>query len=461
MDIQKNIFRAYDIRGIVGEGITEKNIILIGTAIGTRIRAENSKQVIVARDGRLSGPFLHKALLTGLLQSGCEIYDVGCVPTPLLYFATKHLQIGSAIMLTGSHNPAEYNGLKVMINNKTLYNEKILDLYNIIQNETFITGEGSLATKEIMPVYIEAIKANISLKKPLKIVIDCGNGVTGIIAPHLFAQLGCAVVPLYCEVDGNFPNHHPDPSKMENLRDLQTAVLAHKADIGFAFDGDGDRVGVVDNTGKVIWADKILMLLAQAVLVSNPHAEIIYDVKSSKHIEPFILAAGGKPLMWKTGHSFIKAKMQETGALLAGEFSGHFFIKDKWNGFDDGLYAAARLLEILAHSDMSSNELFATLPESMSTEELQITVGEEEKFYIIEKLKAHASFVNAEKILIDGLRVVWPEGWGLIRSSNTTPSIVLRFEADNIDALQGIIYLFQEALFSIDPHLKIPYFSWK
>jgi len=332
MDIQKNIFRAYDIRGIVGEGITEKNIILIGTAIGTRIRAENSKQVIVARDGRLSGPFLHKALLTGLLQSGCEIYDVGCVPTPLLYFATKHLQIGSAIMLTGSHNPAEYNGLKVMINNKTLYNEKILDLYNIIQNETFITGEGSLATKEIMPVYIEAIKANISLKKPLKIVIDCGNGVTGIIAPHLFAQLGCAVVPLYCEVDGNFPNHHPDPSKMENLRDLQTAVLAHKADIGFAFDGDGDRVGVVDNTGKVIWADKILMLLAQAVLVSNPHAEIIYDVKSSKHIEPFILAAGGKPLMWKTGHSFIKAKMQETGALLAGEFSGHFFIKDKWNG---------------------------------------------------------------------------------------------------------------------------------
>jgi phosphomannomutase/phosphoglucomutase len=456
--IPTEIFRAYDIRGIVNESLTLEIVEAIGCALGTTVLARGETTIVVARDGRLSGLSLINALSKGILSTGCHVVDIGRVPTPVLYFATQYLKIPSGVMITGSHNPPNYNGLKMMVGGKALYGDGIQSLIALIKKSDFVTGQGQRIEENIIASYIQKIKNDIVLDKPLKIVVDAGNGIAGETVPALFEALGCEVIPLFCEVDGHFPNHHPDPGQPENLQDLIKAVQTHQADLGLAFDGDGDRLGVVDNLGKIIWPDRLLILFAKAILAKNPNAKIIYDVKCTRHVASVVESLGGEPLMWKTGHSLIKAKMQETGALLAGEMSGHLFFKDRWFGFDDALYAGARLLEIIAaEKEKTTAEIFSMLPDSVNTPELLIPVTEQSKFENVQQLIELARFQDAAVSTIDGLRVDFKDGFGLVRPSNTGPNLILRFEGDTSVALERIQDAFRYLLVKINPQWELPF----
>ena len=455
--ISASIFRAYDIRGIVGETLTADAVRWIGQAIGSEAFERGEQTIIVGRDGRNSGPELIQALKEGILASGRDVIDIGMVPTPLLYFATHYLQSRSGVMLTGSHNPPNYNGLKIVLAGDSLNGQDITELYNRIRSRNLLSGEGSESSNDIMADYINNITGDIALTQPLKIVIDAGNGVAGAVAPLLFQALGCEVIGLHCDVDGNFPNHHPDPSKPENLVELQEMVLKEEADLGLAFDGDGDRIGVIDSTSKVIWPDRLMMLFSKDVLSRHPGADIIFDVKCSRHLSRTIKQNNGRPIMWRTGHSFIKAKMKETGALLAGEQSGHIFFKERWYGFDDALYSGARLVEILSNEMTKSAEVFATLPESISTPELNLDMADDVKFDFIDRLVAEGDFAGGKVTDIDGIRIDYSTGWGLVRASNTTPCLVIRFEAETDQDLLNIQAVFRQQLLRFDPELNLPF----
>ena len=455
--VPAGIFKAYDIRGVVGDTLTPDLMVDIGRAFGSEAYTRGQQTVIVARDGRLSGPELLDAFIRGLIQSGRDVVNLGLVPTPVLYFATHYTSHASGAMLTGSHNPPNYNGLKMVLKGETLSGATIQALRQRIEDGNYQSGRGSIEEIDIVPDYIERIVSDIELSRPLKVVVDCGNGAAGDLAPRLLRSLGCEVVERYCEIDGNFPNHHPDPSQPENLHDVIEAVLSEDADVGLAFDGDGDRLGVIDSRGNVIWPDRQMMLYAQDVLSRNPGAEIIFDVKCSRHLSSAIKEYGGRPVMWKTGHSLIKGRMKETGALLAGEMSGHIFFKERWYGFDDALYTAARLLEILAADLRSSYEVFADLPNAISTPELRLEMDESQHATFMTRLLDAADFPAAAISTIDGLRVDFADGWGLVRASNTTPCLVIRFEADNPSALKRIQGEFRQLMLGLDRDLQLPF----
>jgi phosphomannomutase/phosphoglucomutase len=457
--VDRSIFRAYDIRGVVGKTLTAPIARELGRAIGSEAQHRGLKEIAVGRDGRLSGPELAAALIEGLRAAGCDVIDIGAAPTPVLYFATHHLNIGSGVMVTGSHNPPDYNGFKIVLGGETLAESAIQDLYARISEGRYTSGNGGLQRMDVSRDYIGRITEDVYIERKLKVVVDCGNGIAGAVAPAVLDGIGCEVQPLYCDVDGNFPNHHPDPSDPKNLRDLILSVKQMNADLGVAFDGDGDRLGVVTANGEVIFPDRLLMLFAKDVLTRNPGATIIYDVKCSGKLQPWILQAGGSPIMWRTGHSLIKAKMRETEAELAGEMSGHFFFRERWYGFDDGIYAAARLLEILAADaeGRAPHEIFAGLPKGVSTPELKIETQEGEHYHFVDKFQQEATFEGARVTTIDGVRADWPDGWGLVRASNTTPTLVLRFDADNDDALLRIQATFRQQLLAVDHDLKLPF----
>ncbi len=452
-----DIFRAYDIRGVVGSSLTAESAYWIGRAIGSQSLAQGEANIAVGRDGRLSGPELVQQLIQGLLDCGCNVSDVGMVPTPVVYYAANILAGKSAVMLTGSHNPPDYNGFKIVIAGDTLANEQIQALKTRIDNNDLASGVGSVEQVDVLQRYFQQIRDDIAMARPLKVVVDCGNGAAGVIAPQLIQALGCTVIPLFCEVDGNFPNHHPDPGKPENLVDLIAKVKEEKADLGLAFDGDGDRVGVVTNSGAMIYPDRLLMLFAKDVVSRNPGADIIFDVKCTRRLTPLISGYGGRPVMWKTGHSLIKKKMKETGALLAGEMSGHIFFKERWFGFDDGLYAAARLLEILSQDKRDADQVFGAFPNDIATPEINIQVTEQNKFGIIERLQRDAVWGEGNITSLDGVRVDYPKGWGLVRASNTTPVLVLRFEAENEGELERIKEVFRAQLYSVVPEMNLPF----
>jgi len=454
--VPPEIFKAYDIRGIVETALTPEVTELIGRAIGSEGRDRGVKAIAIGRDGRLSGPALAAALARGIQASGVDVIDIGMVATPMLYFATYHLGTLSGVSVTGSHNPPEYNGLKVMLGGDTLSGDAIQALRSRIESGNLATGSGSYGTRDIREDYLRRITSDVKLTRPLSVIVDCGNGVPGATAPELYRRLGCTVRELYCDVDGNFPNHHPDPSNPHNLEDV-IETLKSEGDIGFAFDGDGDRLGVVTKSGKIIYPDRQLMLFAADVLERNPGAEIIFDVKSTRNLYSWIRSRGGKPTMWKTGHSFIKQKLKDTGAPLAGEMSGHVFFKERWYGFDDAMYAGARLLEILSrHPDIGA--VLEQLPDAVSTPELHVKTAEGENYALIDRLKATAKFESAvELITIDGLRVEYKDGFGLARPSNTTPVIVLRFEADNEAAIKRIQEDFRRALRAVKPDITLPF----
>lgn len=455
--IDKNIFRAYDIRGVVDTSLTTGAVKLIGQAIGTENLNRGQNEIIVARDGRLSGEQLLSALIEGLIKSGCNVINIGAVPTGVLYFATHHLGTGSGVMLTGSHNPPNYNGLKIMLDGETLAGKLIMNLYGAIINHELAEGEGSVQEMDIVDDYAEYISSDIQLENDLKVVVDAGNGIGGIVGPQVLEEIGCEVIPLHCEVDGSFPNHHPDPSVPKNLEDLILTVKASNADIGIAFDGDADRLGVVTKEGEMIYPDRLLMLFAQDVLTRQPGSSIIFDVKCTGHLPKEIVKHGGLPIIWKTGHSFIKAKIKETNAALAGEMSGHFFFNERWFGFDDGIYAAARLLEILDNENRPAKEVFDELPNSVSTPELKCETLEGENYVFMDKFQKVASFPDANITTIDGIRADFAEGWGLIRCSNTTPCLVLRFDADNQEVLDNIKEEFRTQILAVDDNLNLPF----
>jgi len=451
------IFKAYDIRGIVGKTLTAPIVEVIGHSIGSELLERGRDTICIGRDGRLSGPELSAALAKGLRAAGVNVIDVGRVATPMLYFAAHHFDTQSGAMLTGSHNPPQYNGIKIVLDGVSLSGEAITALRTRAEAGQLANGAGRYRVENIAAQYLERIVGGIKLARPMKIAVDCGNGVAGATAPELFRRLGCTVEELFCEVDGNFPNHHPDPSVPENLKDLINALQKGEAEVGLAFDGDGDRLGVVTRRGDIIFPDRQLMMFAADVLERNAGATIIYDVKSTRNLKPWIEQHGGKPLLWKTGHSFIKAKLKETGAALAGEMSGHVFFKERWYGFDDGMYAGARLLEILSRSSDPSAALHA-LPDAISTPELQIKLNEGENYTLIAGMQKTARFEGAQEVnTIDGLRVEYADGFGLARSSNTTPVIVLRFEADNAAALKRIQEDFRRVILAAKPDAQLPY----
>lgn len=451
------IFKAYDIRGIVGKTLTNDIVRQIGQGLGSLARERGQTAIAVGYDGRLSGPDLFSALAIGICSAGIDVIDIGCVPTPLAYFAAYHLGTDSAVSITGSHNPPDYNGLKMVIGGETLAGDAIQALRQRIESGQLSSGAGGMRQADVRAAYLERIANDVTLLRSMKIAIDCGNGVAGGIAPALFTLLGCEVEELFCDVDGHFPNHHPDPSRPENLQDLIRAIRDGDAEIGLAFDGDGDRLGVVTKTGEIIYPDRQMMLFAADVLSRNPGSQIIYDVKCSRLLGDWIRQHGGEALMWKTGHALVKAKLKETGAPLAGEMSGHIFFKERWYGFDDGLYAAARLLEILSAS-ADASAVLAALPNSSATPELNIAMAEGEPFALLDQLRQQATFPNACQIIsIDGLRVEYADGFGLARPSNTTPVVVLRFEADNPAALARIQEDFRRVLLAARPGLLLPF----
>jgi phosphomannomutase/phosphoglucomutase len=451
------IFKAYDIRGIVGRTLTRDSVLAIGRAIGSEARDRAVKKVVVGRDGRLSGPELAQALMEGICASGVDVADIGMVPTPLGYFAAHHLATGSAVMVTGSHNPPDYNGFKIMLAGDTLHSTAITALRTRTVEGRLHRGRGRIAKVDVVEAYLARIVSDVQLARPMKIVLDCGNGVAGAVAPELFRRLGCELVELYCEVDGKFPNHHPDPSKPENLRDVIRALKETDAELGLAFDGDGDRLGVVTKDGEIIYPDRQLMLFAADVLTRNPGAQIIFDVKCSRNLARSIRHQGGVPVMWKTGHALIKAKLKETGAPLAGEMSGHAFFKERWYGFDDGLYSGARLLEIVSRWP-DANWPLKHLPDALSTPEINLKMREGEPHALIAELQQRARFEGAREVItIDGLRVEYDDGFGLARASNTTPVVVLRFEADTPQALERIQEDFRRVLRTARADLALPF----
>jgi phosphomannomutase/phosphoglucomutase len=455
--VSEELFHSYDIRGIVGQTLTNDAAVQIGIAVGSEAFDRGQQTVIVGRDGRLSSPELTQALIRGLRSSGRDVIDIGEVPTPVCYFACQHLDVGTCIMVTGSHNPANHNGFRVVIAGNALIEDEIKGLYHRIENQNFLKGDGKLMTQDISSAYLDKIKSDVKPERALKIVIDCGNGIAGSIAPQLIKNIGCHVLPLYCEVDGNFPNHLPDPGDPRNLEDLARTVVETRADLGVAFDGDGDRISIVTNSGKVVYSDRLLMLLAKQVVQANPGATILFDVKSSRRLKNLILGFGGKPVMWKTGHSFIKRRMKEVNAALAGEMSGHIFYQDRWFGFDDGLYATARLLEIIAGQGETLDNLLNELPQDISTPELTIESTDARKFRVVEALQRNGQFGNGQLTDIDGVRVDFQDGWGLVRASNTRPKLSCRFEADNEESLKKIQTLFKQQLLAVDSQLQIPF----
>jgi phosphomannomutase / phosphoglucomutase len=463
--VSQSIFKAYDIRGVLGKTLDTDTARAIGRAFGSEVRAQGGDGVVIARDGRLSGPDLSAALAEGLRAAGVDVVDVGMVPTPVGYFAASvplqlaggERSIDSCIVVTGSHNPPDYNGFKMVLRGKAIYGEQIQALYKRIVDSDFASGAGGFETYDIADKYIERIVSDIKPARKLKLVIDSGNGVAGPLSVRLFKALGCEVVELFTDIDGNFPNHHPDPAHPENLQDVIRALKETDAEIGFAFDGDGDRLGVVTKDGQIIYPDRQMMLFAEEVLSRNAGAQIIYDVKCTRLLGDWIKAKGGQPLMWKTGHSLVKAKLRETGAPLAGEMSGHVFFKDRWYGFDDGLYTGARLLEILTKT-ADPSALLNGLPNSTSTPELHLHLQEGENYALIGKLQQDAKFEGAQDVItIDGLRVEYADGFGLARSSNTTPVVVLRFEADNPVALERIQAAFRGVILAARPDVKLPF----
>ncbi len=465
--ISSSIFKAYDIRGIVDGDpakvtLTDAVARGVGAALGLQAKAKGIPAIVVGRDGRLSGPRLIAALTQGINSAGVEAIDIGMVPTPVVYFATVLTNTGSGVAVTGSHNPPEYNGLKMMLGGGTLYGDGIQDLYKAIVDPSFAgkldaNAPVRVTKRDVTGEYLAKILGDVKLSRPMKIAIDCGNGVAGALAPQLFKSLGCEVTELFTEVDGTFPNHHPDPAHPENLQDLIRCLKETDCEIGLAFDGDGDRLGVVTKTGQIIWPDRQLMLYAQDVLAHRPGGQIIYDVKCTRNLAPWVRKHGGVPLMWRTGHSLIKAKLKETGAPLAGEMSGHVFFNDRWYGFDDGLYTGARLLEILSRSTNPSAVLEA-LPDAIATPELHINTAEGDNFKLVEALQRNAKFEGADEVItIDGVRVEYPDGFGLARASNTTPVVVTRFEADSEAAIARIKAAFKAAITAVAPGVDVPF----
>lgn len=452
------IFKAYDIRGIVGRTLTADAARAIGHALGSLARERQQQAIAVGRDGRLSGPELATALAEGICAAGVDVVDIGCVPTPVTYFAAHQLGCDSCVSVTGSHNPPDYNGLKMVISGQTLYGELIQALRRRIETGDLAHGAGKVTRADVLPAYLARITGDVKLARPMKIVIDCGNGVAGVVAPQLFRALGCDVAELFCDVDGRFPNHHPDPSKPENLQDLVAAVRSNGAELGLAFDGDGDRLGVVTRSGQIIHPDRQLMLFAADVLSRVPGGQVVYDVKCTANLAPWIRKHGGEPVMWNTGHALIKAKLKETGAPLAGEMSGHMFFVERWYGFDDGLYAGARLLEILSR-EANPSAVLEALPDAVNTPELNVKMNEGEPFELVRRLQANADmFAGCERIVtLDGVRVEYADGFGLARASNTTPVVVLRFEAQDRAALERIQQVFRDALLAAWPGIDLPF----
>ena len=459
--IESSIFKAYDIRGIVGQTLTADVVRAVGRAVASDARALGQKAFVIGRDGRLSGPEFVAALADGIRAAGLDVIDLGMVATPMVYFAAVELGTHCGVMVTGSHNPPDYNGLKMVVAGDALHGDRIRGLYDRIVEDRFATGAGAYSTHDITEAYLARIAGDVRLAAPMRIAIDCGNGVAGAFAKRLYERMGCEVIELFCEVDGHFPNHHPDPAHLENLQDLIAELASGPAEVGLAFDGDGDRLGVVTKEGEVIYPDRQLMLFAEDVLSRNAGGQVIFDVKCSRNMAPWITAHGGKPLMWKTGHSLMKAKLKETGAPLAGEMSGHIFFKDRWYGFDDGLYAGARLLEVLTKAKAAGRtptDVLSGLPNAISTPELQWQLAEGENFRLIERLQKEARFDGADSIsMIDGLRVEYPDGFGLARSSNTTPVMVLRFEADTVGGLERIQADFRRALSAVKENAALPF----
>jgi len=455
-EIPASIFRSYDIRGIVGADLTTALAEKIGQAVGSEALDQGEQHLIIAQDARIHSQELTSALIKGVLQSGCNVINIGVVPTPVMYFATYHFNnIRSGIMVTASHNPKEYNGFKIVINNNTLADEAVMKLRTRILTKRMHQGQGTESFREIIPHYIERIFSDVALASNLSIVIDAGNAVTGIVAPQLFEELGCNVTQLFCDLDGNFPNHDPDPTQEKNLHALIAKVQDVKADIGVAFDGDGDRLVVVTPKGNIIWPDRLLMLFAKDVLARNPGADVLFDVKCSRQLNQVISGYGGRPIMWKTGHSPMKAKMIETGAIIGGEYSGHIFIKDRWYGFDDGIYAMARLLEIITLRDQNIDDIFEGFPQLITTPEIKIAIPDIDKFEFMRKLSEQGDFQNGNIVTIDGIRVDYSKGWGLVRASNTSPALTLRFEAETEDALETIKQIFKHQILKIDSTLTL------
>ncbi|TAG02358.1 MAG: phosphomannomutase/phosphoglucomutase [Betaproteobacteria bacterium] len=455
--LPSEIFKAYDIRGIVGKTITPEICYAIGQALGSMSIERGADTFAVGRDGRLSGPALSQALRDGMAAAGCNAIDLGLVPSPVAYFAGHYLKTGSCVSVTGSHNPPDYNGIKMVVAGEAIYGDDILSIKRRAESGDVKSGSGKLTAADVKQAYIDRIVGDAKLSRPMKIAIDCGNGAAGELAPKIFRAMGCEVVEMFCEIDGNFPNHHPDPSKPENLADLIKVVKETDVELGLAFDGDGDRLGIVTKSGEIIFPDRQMMLFAGDVLSRNPGATIIYDVKCTRLLDKYIVDHGGVPLMWKTGHSLVKAKLKETGSPLAGEMSGHIFFKERWYGFDDAIYCGARLLEIVSKS-ANPSKVLEDLPNAPSTPELNLKCAEGAHITLMEALKTKAQFTNYTRVAtIDGMRVEYTDGFGLARASNTTPVVVLRFEADTPDALKRIQEDFRAQFARVDPSLKLPF----
>jgi len=438
MDIKPEIFRQYDIRGVVDEDLTPETVTLLGKGIGTLFRRNQKTQVAVGRDCRLSSPSFFDYLSEGLRSTGCDVISLGTIPTPLLYFSVYKKNIPAGVMITGSHNPPEFNGFKIMMGKETLYGKSITQVYELIKNKDFIKEKpGQINNLDISQEYEDFVVGNIKMKNKIKVVIDAGNGTGGPVAVPIFKRLGCEVVELYCEMDGNFPNHHPDPTLPEALEDLIQKVKKTKADLGISYDGDSDRIGVIDEKGNTIWGDKLMILLVRDILPSNPGASVISEVKASQLLYDEIKKLGGNPIMWKTGHSLIKKKIKEEKAILAGEMSGHIFFADRFFGYDDAVYASARVAEIVSKSSQKLSEMLSDLPQTFTTPEIRIYSSDKVKFKIVQEVKKELSKQH-EVIDIDGVRALFPKGWGLVRASNTQGALVLRFEAETEEDLESI-----------------------
>ena len=457
MKVNSEIFRAYDIRGIVDEALTEEGTFQIGKAIGSQILSEGRSSILTARDGRISGPRLLNQFQKGVMSSGCNVVDIGEVPTPLLYFSTFKTDISDGVMLTGSHNPKNYNGLKIVINKRSMTSEKIKKIKSMIEEEDFMDGSGKFTSLDIKDDYLKVLQEKIKINSKMKVCLDCGNGVGGVIAPHAFKLLGLDVIELYSEVNGNFPNHHPDPSDPKNLKDLQKKVLETNSDLGIALDGDGDRVGLIDNKGDIVFPDAYMMLLAEVLLRKKSKGSIVFDVKCSTNLEKVIKNFNGTPIMSRTGHSYIKSKIIETNALLGGEMSGHIFFNDDWYGFDDAIYSALRIIEVLSKNKLKPHEVFNSYPKHFSTPEINLKVPEEVKFKIIDELKTLINPSEYVLIDIDGIRLESENSWGLVRASNTSPNLVLRFEGKTESDLLEIKNYFKEILSKIEFDLQLDF----